>query len=56
MIILGKREAEEGKVTIRSRSNPELDGTCDLEACIEQISTEIRTKALPKKRTSDNSE
>tara|TARA_B100000035_G_scaffold163649_1_gene139409 strand:+ start:1332 stop:3224 length:1893 start_codon:yes stop_codon:yes gene_type:complete len=56
MIILGKREAEEGKVTIRSRNNPELDGTCDLEACIEQISTEVRTKALPKKRTSDNSE
>src|SRR6056300_1517063 len=54
MIILGKREAEEGKVTIRSRSNPELDGTCDLEACIEQILTETRTKALPKKRTSDN--
>jgi threonyl-tRNA synthetase len=55
MVILGKREAEEGKVTIRSRNNPELDGTCDLEACVEQISTEIKTKALPKKRHSENS-
>ena len=55
MVILGKREAEEGKVTIRSRNNPELDGTCDLEACVEQISTEIKSKALPKKRHSENS-
>ena len=55
MVILGKREAEEGKVTIRSRNNPELDGTCDLEACVEQISTEIKTKALPQKRHSENS-
>ena len=56
MVILGKREAEEGKVTIRSRNNPELDGTCDLEACVEQISTEIKTKALSKKRHSENSD
>ena len=56
MIILGRREAEEGKVTIRSRNNPELDGTCQLEACIKQISTEIRTKSLPQKRISNESE
>ncbi len=56
MIILGRREAEEGKVTIRSRNNPELDGTCQLEACINQISTEIRTKSLPQKRISNESE
>ena len=56
MIILGRREAEEGKVTIRSRNNPELDGTCQLDACIKQISTEIRTKSLPQKRISNESE
>ena len=56
MIILGRREAEEGKVTIRSRNDPELDGTCQLEACINQISTEIRTKSLPQKRISNESE
>jgi threonyl-tRNA synthetase len=50
MVILGKREAEEGKVSMRSRNNPDLDGTCDIQECINHIITEIETKALPKKR------
>ena len=54
MIIIGKREADEGKVSIRSRNNPDLNGICDLEDCIKQIEVEIRTKALPKKRTEDS--
>ena len=54
MIILGKREAEEGKVSIRSRNNPDLDGTCELQECIDQIEKEIKDKALPKKRKAES--
>ena len=54
MIILGKREAEEGKVSIRSRNNPDLDGTCELQECIDQIEKEIKAKALPKKRKAES--
>ena len=50
MIIIGKREAEEGKVSIRSRNNPDLDGTCNVQDFIKQIVNEIESKALPKKR------
>ncbi len=50
MIILGNREAEEGKVTIRSRNDPTLDGTHTLEECIESIKLEINEKILPRKR------
>lgn len=56
MIIIGKREAEEGIVSIRSRNNPDLDGTCDLQDCINQIEAEIKSKALPKKRTATPTE
>lgn len=50
MIIIGKREAEEKKVSIRSRNNPTFDGTWCIEESISKISEDIRTKALPKKR------
>ena len=50
MIILGKREAQEGKVSIRSRNNPDLDGICELQDCIDQIESEIKSKSLPKSR------
>jgi threonyl-tRNA synthetase len=53
MIILGKREAEEGKVSVRSRNNPSLDGACDLMDCVEKIKFEIQEKALPSKRISE---
>ena len=51
MIILGQREIDEGNVSVRSRSNPEWDGTCPLEEFISRIEEEISTKALPKERT-----
>ena len=54
MIILGKREAEEAKVSIRSRNNPSFDGTCDLKACADKISEEIKAKSLPQPRDSNN--
>ena len=50
MIILGKREAEEGKVSVRSRNNPSLDGTQDLMDCVGKIKLEIQEKTLPSRR------
>ena len=47
MLIMGKREAEEGKVSVRSRANPNLDGSCTLEEFTEKIIAEIHTKSLP---------
>ena len=55
MIIIGKREAEEGKISIRSRNNPDFDGICDLQVGIEKIKDEITAKALPKKQTTTES-
>ena len=55
MIIIGKREAEEGKISIRSRNNPDFDGICDLQVGIEKIKDEITAKALPKKKTTTES-
>lgn len=54
MIILGKREAEEAKVSIRSRNNPSFDGTCDLKVCADKIAKEIKAKSLPQPRDSNN--
>ena len=51
MIILGQREIDEGNVSVRSRSNPDWDGTRPLEEFISRIEEEISTKALPKERT-----
>ena len=51
MIILGQREIDEGNVSVRSRSNPDWDGTCPLEEFMAKIGEEISTKALPKERT-----
>jgi len=47
MLIVGKREAEEGKVSVRSRANPSWDGPCTLEEFKEKITTEIENKSLP---------
>ena len=45
--IIGKREAEEEKISLRSRNNPKLDGTLGIREFTEKILEEIRTKALP---------
>jgi threonyl-tRNA synthetase len=52
MIVIGKREAEEGKVSLRSRSNPELDGPHTTSGAISLITEEISYKSLPKSRKS----
>ena len=54
MIILGKKEAEEAKVSIRSRNNPSFDGSCDLQACADKIAEEIKAKSLPQPRDFNN--
>ncbi len=50
MLILGKREAEQGKISVRSRANPSLDGPKSIEEFIEKLTLEIDTKALPVSR------
>ena len=50
MLILGKREAEQGKISVRSRANPSLDGPKTIEEFIEKLTREIDTKALPVSR------
>ena len=52
MMIIGKREAEENQVSLRSRSNPALDGPQAVESAVQAITEEISSKALPKSRTS----
>jgi threonyl-tRNA synthetase len=52
MMIIGKREAEENQVSLRSRSNPALDGPQVVESAVQGITEEISSKALPKSRTS----
>ena len=52
MIVIGKREAEEGKISLRSRSNPELDGPHTPSDAISLITEEISSKSLPKSRKS----
>ena len=54
MLILGKREAEEGKVSLRSRSNPDFDGPLMMDEIVTLITSEISSKSLPKTRTSTN--
>ena len=50
MLILGQREIDEGNVSIRSRNNPDMDGTRPLDEFISSIEEEISSKALPKER------
>ncbi len=47
MLILGKREAEEGKVSVRSRANPDWDGPKTLDEFKQKIINEIEHKSLP---------
>ena len=54
MIILGKREAEEGKVSVRSRNKPSLDGICELNECANTIAEDIKDTSLPQARDSNS--
>ena len=48
MLVLGKREAEEGKISVRSRANPEWDGPMTVDECLAKLLEEVETKALPR--------
>lgn len=52
MLIIGKKEAEQGKVSVRSRANPKLDGSRSLDEFSAAITSEIKNKDLPFKRQS----
>jgi threonyl-tRNA synthetase len=46
MLILGRREAEAGTVTVRERGQEKRQATMPLEAFIARVQEEIRTRAL----------
>ena len=52
MIILVKLKAQSH---YPFKKQPQLDGTCDLETCIGQISMKSEPRLCQKKRASDNS-
>ncbi|CAI8345085.1 MAG: Threonine--tRNA ligase [Opitutia bacterium UBA7350] len=47
MLILGKREAEEGKVAVRSRANKALEGTKAVDTLMAELVANIAAKKLP---------
>ena len=47
MIILGKKEAEAGKISVRSRANKELENISNTEDFISSLNEIIETKRLP---------
>jgi threonyl-tRNA synthetase len=47
MLVIGRREAEQGQVTLRSRIHKSLEGTDTLEAFVSKLLELIATKALP---------
>lgn len=52
MLVVGQKEEEEGKVSVRSRFLGD-EGQKELSTFIEQICTEIRTKAIRKEEASE---
>ena len=47
MIILGKKEAEAGKISVRSRANKELENISSADDFITSLLDIINTKKLP---------
>lgn len=47
MLVLGKREAEEGKVAVRSRANKALEGTKAVDELLAELVANIAAKTLP---------
>lgn len=47
MLVLGKREAEEDKVAVRSRANKALEGTKPVSDLLTELLANIATKTLP---------
>jgi threonyl-tRNA synthetase len=47
MIILGKKEAEAGKISVRSRANKELENISSADEFITSLLDIINTKKLP---------
>ena len=51
MLVLGQREVDEGKVSIRSRVNPDLDGPMTFDECLAKLREEVALKSLPRERS-----
>lgn len=54
MLVLGKREAEEGKISVRARANKALEALTNVSSFIAALSSEIDQRALPPKQKTDN--
>jgi threonyl-tRNA synthetase len=54
MLILGKREAEEGKISVRARANKTLEALTDVSSFIAALSSEIDQRALPPTKTPED--
>ena len=50
MLVLGKREAEEGKVAVRSRANKSLEGVKTVNEFLAELLENIASKRLPDPR------
>ena len=47
MLVLGKREAEEGTISVRARANKAVEAITDVQSFIAALSSEIDQRALP---------
>lgn len=47
MLILGNKEAESGKVSVRSRINKQLEGTHDFDTFLSKLREDIEARTLP---------
>lgn len=53
MLVLGKREAEEGKVAVRSRANKALEGVKPVSEFLAELLNDIAQKTLPQRRETE---
>ncbi|MDR2981608.1 MAG: threonine--tRNA ligase [Puniceicoccales bacterium] len=51
MLVVGAKEKENGVVSVRSRANKSLEGTCSVDEFLEKIRVEITERRLPQKET-----
>jgi threonyl-tRNA synthetase len=54
MLVLGKREAEEGKVQVKSRANPSLEGVKTPAEFMGELLANIANKALPEPKEAES--
>ena len=53
MLVLGKREAEEGTISVRARANKAVEAITDVQSFIAALSSEIAQRTLPPTQKAD---